>query len=283
MSTVRRRTVLSTALTAAVTSAGLLPAAAEARRTPPPGLEPAHHDVLFVGAHPDDELLSFCALGQWRERYGWKTGVVTVTRGEGGGNAMGTEEGPELGLIREAEEREATALAGIRNIFYLDKPDFSYTLSAPLTARIWDEPDTLERIVRLIRETTPHTVVTMDPRPFDQHGGHQLSARLAVEAFRLAGDPDAFPRQLAHEGLKVWQPGGCWPRTTASTASSAKRRRRSTGPTRTPDSPSSASGRVTAPGGTVRPGRRPSSVPPGTTAPRDGVPSRPRPRRIPRY
>ncbi|WP_329035041.1 PIG-L family deacetylase [Streptomyces sp. NBC_00178] len=206
MSTVRRRTVLSTALTAAVTSAGLLPAAAEARRTPPPGTEPAHHDVLFVGAHPDDELLSFCALGQWRERYGWETGVVTVTRGEGGGNAVGPEEGPELGLIREAEEREATALAGIRNIFYLDKPDFWYTLSAPLTARIWDEPDTLERIVRLIRETTPHTVVTMDPRPFDQHGGHQLSARLAVEAFRLAGDRHAFPRQLAHEGLNVWQP-----------------------------------------------------------------------------
>ncbi|MGW6961113.1 PIG-L family deacetylase [Streptomyces chartreusis] len=91
MSSVRRRTVLSTALTAAVASAGLMPSSAEAaehRRTPPPTREPAHHDVLFVGAHPDDEMLSFAALGQWGERHGWEAGVVTVTRGEGGGNAV---------------------------------------------------------------------------------------------------------------------------------------------------------------------------------------------------
>ncbi|MGW6961114.1 sugar-binding protein [Streptomyces chartreusis] len=116
------------------------------------------------------------------------------------------EEGLALGLIREAEERDATAIAGIRSVFYLDKPDFWYTLSAPLTARIWDESDTLERIVRLIRETTPHTVITMDPRPFNQHGGHQLSARLAIEAFLTAGDAHTFPCQLSHEGPSPWQP-----------------------------------------------------------------------------
>lgn len=168
--------------------------------------DPAHTDVLFIGAHPDDESSNLSTFGQWHEDLGWRTGVVTVTRGEGGGNAVGLDEGPELGLIRETEERTATAFAGIENIYYLDKPDFWYTLSAPLTARIWDEQDTMARLVRLVRLTTPHTIVVMDPRPFNQHGGHQLSARLGIEAFRLAGDPNAFPGQLADEGLAPWQP-----------------------------------------------------------------------------
>jgi len=55
------------------------------------GRDRAELDVLFVGAHPDDEAGSLAALGQFKVR----SGVVTVTRGEGGGNAVGTEEGPD--------------------------------------------------------------------------------------------------------------------------------------------------------------------------------------------
>ncbi|QNP75445.1 PIG-L family deacetylase [Streptomyces roseirectus] len=188
----RRRTLLTTALALGAVAAGHAPA-----HRP----DPAHNDVLFIGAHPDDEAQNLATFGQWHEHHGLTTGIITVTRGEGGGNATGPEEGAALGLIRETEERAATAYAGIENIYYLDKPDFWYTLSAPLTARIWDEDDTLERIVHLIRRTTPHTVVTMDPRPAGQHGAHQLSARLAIEAFWKAADPTAFPAP----GLAPWR------------------------------------------------------------------------------
>ena len=175
---------------------------------PPTAWPQAHMDVLFVGAHPDDEYINLSTFGQWHQYRDLRVGIVTVTRGEGGGNAVGPEEGAELGLIREDEERAATGLVGIEDIFYLDKPDFFYTLSAPLIARIWDAQDTLERLVRLFRMITPYHIVIMDPRPFNQHGGHQLSARLAIEAFLLAGDPTAFPAQLAEEGLEPWQPRG---------------------------------------------------------------------------
>lgn len=196
---------MASGLVGAVYSAGI-PVAQAAERPSAGRRDPAHHDVLFVSAHPDDEAGNLSTFGLWRERLGLRTGVVTITRGEGGGNAVGPEEGAPLGMLREGEERSATALAGIENIFYLDKPDFWYTLSAPLTERIWHARDTLERMVRLLRMTTPHTVVTMDPRPFNQHGGHQMSARLAIEAFFLAGDARAFPDQMSCEGLRPWHP-----------------------------------------------------------------------------
>ena len=75
-------------------------------------------------------------------------GMENVTRGEGGGNAVGTEEGPALGLIREREERDAVGKAGIEHIYNLDKVDFYYTVSAPLTEETWGYDDTLARVVR---------------------------------------------------------------------------------------------------------------------------------------
>jgi LmbE family N-acetylglucosaminyl deacetylase len=177
---------------------------------PPPGTtsagEPADLDVLFIGAHPDDEAGTLSTLGQWTQA-GYRAGVVTITRGEGGGNAVGPEEGPALGLLREDEERRAVGPAGVGDVFNLDEVDFFYTVSAPLTQQVWDRRDTLERIVRLVRTTRPEVLLTMDPAPTPgNHGHHQEAARLAVEAYHRAADPGAFPQQIAAEGLAPFAP-----------------------------------------------------------------------------
>jgi LmbE family N-acetylglucosaminyl deacetylase len=165
-------------------------------------------DVLFVGAHPDDEAGDLSTFGQWNEQRHVRTGVLTITRGEGGGNAVGTEEGPALGLLREAEERRAVALAGITDIDYLDKVDFYYTVSDRLTRDVWDHDSTLAKVVRLVRETRPKVITTMTPSPIPgQHGNHQEAGRLAVEAYYLAADPSAFPSQLTKEHLRTWRAG----------------------------------------------------------------------------
>ncbi|WP_326823214.1 sugar-binding protein [Streptosporangium sp. NBC_01756] len=167
---------------------------------------PADLDVLFVGAHPDDEAFSLSTLGQWNEDHDVTTGVVTVTRGEGGGNAVGPEEGPALGLLREAEERTAVAKAGVRDVFNLDDVDFYYTVSAPLTDQVWGG-DTLGKVVRIVRQTRPEVLLTMDPAPSPgNHGNHQQAARLAVQAFYAAADPKAFPEQITREGLRPFAP-----------------------------------------------------------------------------
>ncbi len=179
---------------------------------------PVKLGVLFVGAHPDDEagfanpveaasthIGSLSPYAYWREHFGIRTGVATITRGEGSANAAGDEEGVALGLRREAEEREAVAHAGIDHVYYLDGLDFYYTTSASLAASVWGER-TLERLVRLIRTTRPELIVTMNPSPAaGNHGHHQMAARLAIEAFEAAADPARFPNQLTDEGLAPWR------------------------------------------------------------------------------
>ncbi len=163
-------------------------------------------DVLFIGAHPDDEAFALSTYGEWNEFNDVEVGVVTITRGEGGGNAVGTEEGPALGFLREDEERRAVGVAGIEHIFNLDKVDFYYTVSAELTAETWDYEDTLERVVRVVRETQPEVIITMNPAPTPgQHGHHQVAGRLAIDAFYAAADPGVFPDQIENEDLDAWR------------------------------------------------------------------------------
>jgi LmbE family N-acetylglucosaminyl deacetylase len=164
-------------------------------------------DVLYVGAHPDDEASRLSMFGEWRERFGARTGVVTITRGEGGGNAVGPEEGPDLGLLREREERDAVGTAGVDDVYNLDKVDFYYSVSAPLHKQAWGQRDTLGRLVRVIRQTTPEVVMTMNPAPSPgNHGGHQEAALLLIQAYYAAGDPTQFRGQIRREGLKPFAP-----------------------------------------------------------------------------
>jgi LmbE family N-acetylglucosaminyl deacetylase len=207
------KSLLTAALTTAVLTLGL-PATATAAVD---HHNSGHVDVLFIGAHPDDEAGDLATFGQWKENQHVTSGVVTITRGEGGGNAAGPEEGPALGLIREAEERRAVGMAGVTDVHNLDKVDFYYTVSAPLTASVWDEQQTLEKIVRLVREIQPKVIVTMNPSPFPgQHGNHQEAAHLAIDAFYAAADPAVFPAQR----LATWRTARLF--TTGATGSGPK-------------------------------------------------------------
>ncbi|MBV7504283.1 PIG-L family deacetylase [Bacillus sp. sid0103] len=168
--------------------------------------KPVDLDMLFIGAHPDDEAGGLSTYGQWIEQYNYHMGVLTITRGEGGGNAVGPEEGSDLGILREKEERNAISIAGINHVFNLDKVDFYYNVSAPLTEKVWGHDSTLEKVVRTIRMTKPEIIFTMNPSPTPgNHGNHQYAARMAVEAFYAAADPTKFPEQISKERLSPWK------------------------------------------------------------------------------
>lgn len=167
--------------------------------------QPLKTDVLFVGAHPDDDSTATATLARIALDLGGTVAVISATRGEGGGNAVGRQTGEALGRIREGEQRRALGQLGIHRVFYLDREDFGFTTSAEATAQLWGEHDTLERLVRSVRQLRPDVIVTMNPVPRG-HGHHQLISRLATEAFWQAADPKIFPAQLAQESLQPWQP-----------------------------------------------------------------------------
>src|SRR5690606_19884142 len=99
-------------------------------------------DIVFVGAHPDDDSTSTATLARYSLDHGATTAVITATRGEGGGNSVGRELGPSLGILREAEERRAMAQLGVAHVNYLNELDWAFTTSASATEQFWgyEEP-----------------------------------------------------------------------------------------------------------------------------------------------
>lgn len=164
-------------------------------------------DIMGVFAHPDDETGMAATLAYYDFARTSIVANVYCTRGEGGGNMVGTQSGTALGVLREAELRDCLTTLGVRYCYFLDRLDWAYTESVAATLRKWGHEETLERLVRLVRELRPEVIVTMNPAPTPgQHGHHQAAGVLATEAFTAAADPKRFPLQLTKEGLTVWQP-----------------------------------------------------------------------------
>jgi LmbE family N-acetylglucosaminyl deacetylase len=159
--------------------------------------------LLIIGAHPDDEntaLLALVARGM-----GGEAAYLSLSRGEGGQNLIGEELGVGLGLIRSQELAAARRLDGARQ-YFTRAYDFGFSRSLEETQRLWPKREILKDAVRVIRRFRPQVVfATFTGTERDGHGQHQESGVIAREAFRAAGDPEAFP-ELAAEGLLPWKP-----------------------------------------------------------------------------
>jgi LmbE family N-acetylglucosaminyl deacetylase len=159
--------------------------------------------VLMVAAHPDDEntqLIAYLSRGR-----NYRMGYLSLTRGDGGQNVLGPEFGEELGVIRTQELLAARRIDGGRQ-FFTRAIDFGFSKDYKETLGIWDRQQVLSDIVHTIRTFRPDVMVTrFSTLPGNTHGHHTASAILAVEAFKLAGDPKAFPEQLTGD-ITPWQP-----------------------------------------------------------------------------
>ncbi|HEU5079813.1 MAG TPA: PIG-L family deacetylase [Opitutaceae bacterium] len=158
--------------------------------------------VLYIAAHPDDEntqLITYLARGR-----GYRTAYLSITRGDGGQNVLGPEFGAKLGVARTQELLAARRLDGGRQ-FFTRAIDFGFSKDYQETLKVWDRDQVLSDVVRVIRTFRPDVIVTrFSTTPGGTHGHHTASAVLALEAFKLAGDPKAYPEQLRE--LKPWQP-----------------------------------------------------------------------------
>ncbi|KGE14513.1 PIG-L family deacetylase [Sphingobacterium deserti] len=157
--------------------------------------------VLYFAAHPDDEntkLISYLAS----ERK-VRTSYLSLTRGDGGQNLIGTEQGIELGLIRTQELLQARKIDGGEQ-YFSSAYDFGFSKTYDETFQFWKKDEVLREAVWLIRKLQPDIIITRFP-PDERggHGHHQASAILAHEAFTAAADPKRFPEQLSE--VSIWK------------------------------------------------------------------------------
>jgi LmbE family N-acetylglucosaminyl deacetylase len=158
--------------------------------------------VLYVAAHPDDENTAFLAWAS-REKL-VDAGYLSMTRGDGGQNLIGTESGELMGVLRTQELLAARRLDGAKQ-FFSRAIDFGFSKSPAEALAIWGKEQILADTVRVIRTFRPDVIVTRFPTTGEGgHGHHTASAILAEEAFKAAGDPSRFPEQL--DNLAPWQP-----------------------------------------------------------------------------
>ncbi|MEO9210742.1 MAG: PIG-L family deacetylase, partial [Ginsengibacter sp.] len=158
--------------------------------------------VLYIAAHPDDENTKLLAYLSNEKLY--RTGYLSMTRGDGGQNLIGDNQGPELGLIRTQELLSARRIDGAEQ-FFTTAFDFGYSKNPKETFKIWNEKKILADVVWLIRKFQPDVIITRFPTTGEGgHGHHTASAILAGEAFSAAADPTQFPEQFQY-GVKPWQ------------------------------------------------------------------------------
>ncbi|MBN8836024.1 MAG: PIG-L family deacetylase [Sphingobacteriia bacterium] len=158
--------------------------------------------VLYIAAHPDDEnngLLPYLA----KERL-YRTGYLSLTRGDGGQNLIGSEQGIELGLIRTEELLAARRIDGCEQ-YFSRAYEFGFSKNAAEALKIWGKDKILSDVVWVIRKYEPDIIITRFPQDARAgHGHHWASAILANEAFIAAADTNRFQEQFKY-GVSTWQ------------------------------------------------------------------------------
>jgi LmbE family N-acetylglucosaminyl deacetylase len=160
--------------------------------------------VLAVQAHPDDEeadLLTYLSKGR-----GLRTAILSLNRGESGSNLLGTESFDQLGLLRTEEFILAARHYGLDDLYFTNLVDYGYSKRVEEAYDKWGKEKLLAEMVRVIRINRPLVIVSrFHGSERDGHGNHQAAGEASPEAWRLAGDPNAFPEQISKEGLRPWQ------------------------------------------------------------------------------
>jgi LmbE family N-acetylglucosaminyl deacetylase len=157
--------------------------------------------VLYVAAHPDDENTRLLAYLAQEKHY--RTGYLSLTRGDGGQNLIGNEQSELLGLIRTQELLAARRIDGAEQ-FFTRANDFGFSKGPEETLKIWDKEKVLGDVVWVIRKFRPDVIICRFPTTGEGgHGHHTSSAILAQEAFTAAADPARYPEQLQY--VKPWQ------------------------------------------------------------------------------
>ena len=161
--------------------------------------------AMVVVAHPDDaEFMVAGTVAKW-VKHGCIVSYVVITNGN-----KGTEDrtitSSQLAEIREAEQREAGSILGVKNFDFLGYEDGYLVHTLELR----------RDITRLIRKYQPEVVFCFDPTArflwgtYTNHPDHRASGDATVDAiFPSARDHLTFP-ELLEEGFDTHKVKQLW-------------------------------------------------------------------------
>ncbi len=191
----------------------LLPLTSRAQFPPAPGTGPGLPEaieaidaarvttrILYITAHPDDEsaaALTYLARGLHAD-----VALLSITRGEGGQNALGPEQAPQLGLIRTQELLAATRGYGVK-LYFTRAKDFGFSKTPEETEKVWGDV-VMQDMVRVIREFRPNIVINGWGGVHSGHGHHQTAGLWTPQAVKLAADP----KYLVDANFPDWDNNG---------------------------------------------------------------------------
>ncbi len=209
----RQKLILASALSALLALTFVLTRVSAQQEQPAPGRGESVADtlesiqkarvvtrVLFTVAHPDDEASTL--LTYLPHALGTDVTLLTLNRGEGGQNAIGPEQGAQLGILRSSELSAAMNVEG-PHLLFTRVVDFGFSKTLSETLEKWNGVE-LEDMVRVIRMLRPQVVVNGWGNQKTGHGNHQASGYQTPKAVEAAADPTKYPDQIA-EGLKPWR------------------------------------------------------------------------------
>ncbi len=160
-------------------------------------------DLFYISPHIPTMKIPACWPGFPQDKL-YRTGYLSLTRGDGGQNLIGDEQGIELGLIRTQELLAARRMDGADQ-FFSTAYDFGFSKTTAESLKIWNEQKILSDVVWIIRKFQPDIIITRFPEDKRAgHGQHSASSVLARLAYTAAADPKQFPGQFKY-GVHPWQ------------------------------------------------------------------------------
>ncbi|RTL14003.1 MAG: PIG-L family deacetylase, partial [Flavobacteriaceae bacterium] len=140
--------------------------------------------VLYLAAHPDDENTKL--ITYFSNHYHAQTAYLSLTRGDGGQNLIGTELREKLGAIRTQELLAARRIDGGEQ-FFTRANDFGFSKEPNETFAIWNKDEVMEDVIQVMETFRPDIIVNRFAHntPGTTHGHHTASAMLNLEAYDI--------------------------------------------------------------------------------------------------
>ena len=149
--------------------------------------------LLGVWAHPDDEAYLSAGLMARVIEAGGQVTVLTATRGEKGTDDPLKYDSDVFGAIRQKELQASLAELGVTDVRFLDLRDGECDFT--------DDESVVRRLVDIIGDVEPDTIVTFGPDGITNHDDHKAVSRWTTEAWRRVATPDLYYAAVTNEFL----------------------------------------------------------------------------------